>query len=385
MRLSEGTLALSEDTVRTRRELHRIPESAYEEFETQKYVTDSLKQCFPDSICTLAGTGVKAVWYTQGAQRTVAFRADMDALVCEEENDVDYRSVHKCRMHGCGHDGHMTVLLMLARLIHANRKRLSDNVVLIFQPAEEGYGGAKRAIADGALVNPSVDIIYGEHLWPALPKGKIGIRWGAMMAQACELDFTVYGVSAHGASPQLGVDAVVVAAQFISLLQTAITRSLDPHQDALLTIGKISGGSARNIISDKVVMNATLRAFSPEVYRKLMDRICAIADGLGVASGARLEITELMQYPCLDNPRALVEDFYRFVDMEDIVLVEPAMAAEDFACYQQKAPGLFFFLGVGGGKNSKPLHNSLFDFDEDALLNGVEIFARLLGINNTAD
>lgn len=380
MKISNAVTSLLSECTRVRRDLHKIPETAFTEVKTQRYILDYLEKLRPDSIETLALTGVKAVFYAKNPQKTIALRADIDALDTTESNDTDYKSEHIGKMHGCGHDGHITMLLMTARLIAASRDKLKYNIVLLFQPGEEGRGGAKRMIADKALENPLVDVIYGCHLWPAIEKGKLGVRWGVQMAQTCELDFTVHGLSAHGASPQMGVDAVVAAAEFISILQTAITRSVDPHQDALLTIGRISGGTARNIISDKVEMNATIRVLKPEVYTTLMNRIEAIAEGIGLALGAKFEINELMQYPSVNNPRPLVEDFYSYAPMEDIVLIEPSMAGEDFAFYQKKIDGLFFFLGIGGGKNKFPLHNDKFDFDEDALLYGIEVYSKILGL-----
>jgi amidohydrolase len=380
MQLSNEVAALLHDAVLLRQKLHRIPETAFEEFETRDFVLSELRRCNPDEIISLSETGLKAIWYAKNPKSTIAFRADMDALNMEEANCTDYVSEHPGKMHGCGHDGHMTMLLLLAKLINRHKAELENNIVLIFQPAEEGKGGARIMINAGALKNPDVDRIYGMHLWPAVPKGKIGVRWGEQMSHSCELDIIAHGRSAHGASPQKGVDAVVATAEFISMMQAAITRSVDPHQDALLTIGRINGGVARNIIADRVEMNATLRVFSSEVYDQLMTRIHAIAEGLGLATGAKFEINELMQYPCVYNPRWLVEDFYTYMDMDDIVLVDPAMASEDFACYQQEIPGLFLFLGVGGGKNTQPLHNIRFDFDEDVLLIGTEIYRRLAGL-----
>lgn len=380
MQIHEEVTGLLSDCFAIRHGLHEIPEIGFEEHKTSDFVRGILEKYPPDTIESLAETGVKAVYYAKNPTMTIAFRADMDALKIKEMNDVPYKSQHEGKMHACGHDGHTAMLLLLAQLIHKHREKLTMNVVLLFQPAEEGRGGAYRMLADGALKNPDVDRIYGMHLWPDVPKGKIGIRWGPMMAKTCEFDITVHGVSSHGASPQNGVDAVVAAAQLITMLQTAITRNVDPHSGAVLTIGKISGGMARNIIADKVVMNATMRVFSQETYDQLMERTRAMTDGVAVATGARFEIKEHQHFPSVDNPRYLVEDFYNYIDMEDVVLIDPVMAAEDFSCYQQKIPGIFMFLGAGGGKNVAPLHNNLFDFDEDALLYGVEIYRRLLGL-----
>ena len=217
MHINDMTAALLESCVRTRRTLHEMPETAFCEFDTQDYILSRLSSLCPDRLEKIAGTGVKAVWYAPGAARTLAFRADGV-------------------MHACGHDGHMTLLLMLAQLIAGNREALRDNVVLLFQPAEEGKCGARLMIERGALNDPKVDIIYGMHLWPSVPKGKLGVRWGAMMAHSCEFDIVARGVAAHGAAPQKGVDAIVAAAEFVSMLQSVITRGVDPHQDALLTM-----------------------------------------------------------------------------------------------------------------------------------------------------
>lgn len=381
MQLHPAVQALKEECIELRQALHRIPELGFELFETHAFVLRALSKARPDRIDILAGTGIKAVYMTPGARRTIALRADMDGIPTTEQTGAAYASIHEGKMHGCGHDGHMTMLLLAARLIHENRNKLSVNVVLLFQPAEEGKGGARNMVAEGALENPHVDRIYGLHVWPTVPVGRLGVRWGPMMAQTCEFDITVHGKSAHGASPQMGVDAIVSAAELITLLQTAITRNVDPHQDTLLTIGKIHGGVAHNVIADEVTLSGTLRVFSSAVYDHLRQRIIAMANGLAVATGARFDFRELMHYPCVDNPRPLVEEFYTYLDdMSDVVLVDPVMAAEDFAYYQQHIPGLFVFLGIQGGKNGQPLHNSRFDFDEEDLLYGVELYARLLGL-----
>ena len=381
MQLHEAVQALKEDCIELRQALHRIPELGFELFETHAFILRALAEFRPDRIDILAGTGIKAVYMTPGARQTIALRADMDAIQTFEQTGADYSSIHEGAMHACGHDGHITMLLLAARLIHNYRDKLKYNVVLLFQPGEEGKGGARKMVEEGALENPHVDRIYGLHVWPTVPAGKIGVRWGSMMAQTCEFDAVIHGKSAHGASPQMGVDAIVAAAELILLFQTAITRNVDPHQDTLLTIGKIHGGVARNVIADEVTLSGTLRVFSPAVFEQLQQRILAMMNGLSVATGAKIELNELMHYPCVDNPRPMVEELYSHLDdMSDVVLVDPVMAAEDFSFYQQHIPGVFIFLGIQGGKNEYPLHNSRFDFDEENLLTGVELYARLLGL-----
>ncbi len=381
MDLHPSVAALLDRCVTFRRQLHQIPETCFEERKTQAYIQNVLQALEPDELELLARTGVKAVFYAAAAESTIAFRADIDGLNTTECNETDYVSTHLGKMHACGHDGHTAMLLTLATLIASNRAALKHNVVLLFQPAEEGQNGAKYMIEDGALTKPKVDKIYGIHLWPAIDKGKIGVRWGAMMAQTSEFDVIVHGKSAHGASPQLGVDAIVAAAELITFVQALISRNVDPHQDVLLTIGKINGGVARNIIADTVELNGTLRAFNPAVFSDLGKRMHAALQGLEIVTGAKFEFINRMHYPCVDNPRPMVEEFYELVGREDTVVADPAMAAEDFACYQQVVPGMFLFLGVGGGKNDQPLHSSRFDFDEDVLLTGVEVYRRILSFD----
>lgn len=385
MQISEQILNMKDDCVKIRRELHRIPEIGFDLHKTHEYIKPLIEQCKPDELITLAETGFKVVFYAQGAQRTIAFRADMDGMKNTEENRFRFRSRTRGVMHGCGHDGHMTILLMLAKWVSQNRDKLKCNVVLLFQPGEEGRAGARRMINEGALVNPKVDRIYGLHLWPTVPKGKIGIRWENLMAQTSDFVIKIHGKSAHASTPQMGVDAIVVAAELITMIQSVITRDVDPHQDALLTLGKINGGTAHNVIAEEVTMSGTLRVFSNKLYDRLMTQIISLLKGLELATGAGISMETVVHYPYVANPREMVEKFYTVLDsMDDVVLVEPVMAAEDFAEYQQEVDGMFMFLGINGGRGGAPLHSSRFDFDEDALLVGAEAFKRILECENYA-
>lgn len=379
MKLHEEIQAMESEAIRLRQALHQIPEIGFQLFKTQAFLMQELEPCRPDRMEKLAVTGLKVVFETPDAEETVAFRADMDGLMNQEQNQVAYCSQHEGKMHGCGHDGHMTVLLLFAKWIAAHRKDLKRNVVLLFQPGEEGWAGAKRMIEDGAMENPKVDRVYGLHLWPTVPKGKIGVRWDYLMAQTSDFEITVHGKSAHASTPQMGVDAIVVAAEMITMLQTVITREMDPHQDALLTLGKIAGGTSHNVIAEEVRISGTLRTFSDDLFQQMIRKCTALVQGLEVATGAKIEVHRRVYYPCVRNPRDLVERLYGVLDsMEDTVLVEPAMAAEDFSEYQRQVPGVFCWLGIQGGKGGAALHNTNFDFDEDVLLTGVELFRRIL-------
>ena len=346
MHLSKQIESMYDDAVRIRQDLHRIPEIGFQLRDTQAYVLRELKQCGPDRIETPAVCGVKAVFFAKDAETTIAFRADMDGIHNDEANDVPYCSQHPGNMHGCGHDGHMTILLLFARWIAKNRAHIHCNIVLLFQPGEEGWAG---------------------------------VRWDYLMAQTSDFEITVHGKSAHASTPQMGIDAIVVAAELITMVQTVITRDVDPHQDALLTLGKIQGGTSHNVIAEEVTISGTLRVFSNDLYRTLSHKIAALMQGLETATGAQIDMDRKVRYPSVRNPRELVEQFYTVLDsMDDAVLVEPVMAAEDFAEYQQEIPGLFFFLGVQEPTGTAPLHSSHFNFDERVLLTGVETFKRIL-------
>jgi amidohydrolase len=301
----------------------------------------------------------------------------MDALATRELTELPFESTHIGRMHACGHDGHMTMLLLLASLVSRSREKLKYNIVLLFQPAEESIGGAARMIEEGALKNPAVERIFGLHVWPSIEQGRIGVRSGPMMAQTREFDIILHGKSAHGASPQDGIDTIVASAELILMLQSVISRSVSPSAHSLITIGKITGGQARNIISDRVELNGTLRTFSNELTNYMKSKIGDMLHGLELSAGVKAEYREIMHYRMVDNPDYMVDYLKAIVEPEALVEAEEQMAAEDFAFYQQHVPGLFMLLGIGGKSCLHPLHSPLFNFDEHALLGGVEVYRRI--------
>ena len=374
MRIDETILSYLDEITQIRRSLHRIPELALKEHKTQKFILKYLSALGlkPEKV---AGTGIKQVFLTPGAKKTIGFRADIDGLTMQELNETDYASGHEGLMHACGHDGHTSILLMLAKYLTQNRDKLSVNVVLLFQPGEELLGGAKLMIEAECLKNPDIDVLYGLHLWPEIEIGKVGLREGPTMAATSEINVNITGKSAHGASPQKGIDAIVVAAQFIQMVQTIVTRSVNPYEKALITIGKIRGGESRNILPERVKMQGTVRTFKESVYIGIRERILDILQGLEISTGVKTKFTEVMRYPVLDNPMDLNEELVERLEYEDIVFMNEMMAAEDLSFYQQQIPALFFFLGIG---TENSLHSNLFDFDERALLGGLEIYRRIL-------
>lgn len=372
----EITARLNEITS-TRKILHRIPEISFEERETHDYIYSELEKLAPDTLETIADTGLKAVFLAPGASRATAFRADIDALPVSEATGLDYASEHPGVMHACGHDGHMTVALETARLVAENRDRLSESVVFLFQPAEESGAGAKLMIDCGALENPHIDRVYGLHLFPGLTEGRIGVKPGPLMASGLSIDIILRGRGAHGAKPHLGCDAVVAAAQLITMLQTLVSRRTDPFESAVLTVGRITGGVARNIIADEVKLECTLRTFSDEMTEMMTgaikDMLRAVEEGLKVSA----EYREVMcGYPSVINDRDLAEE-YRSIAGDAAAEAEVVCISEDFSFYQRKTKGLFVFLGIG---DTTPLHSNTLKFDDKALLPAIEMNMRLLGL-----
>lgn len=360
-----------------RRALHRIPEVGYTEEKTHAYLMEQLTALHPDDLRTFARTGIRAVFRGNGTGRVVAFRADIDALPVTEATGCAFASEHPGYMHACGHDGHMANLLTFAKWLADHRDKLADDAVLLFQPAEETVGGAKPMIDEGALKNPDVDVIYGMHVMPDVLKGKIAACAGPIMAQTSEIDFVITGKAAHGATPHLGSDAVTAAAHLITLLQTTVARMVDPGQPAVLTIGKIQGGTQRNILAERVEMEGIIRTFSNEVYDALEARVQTDLRAVETAFDVKCEMIKRVYYPCVDNDPAEFERV-KAVLGDRFLQAKPKTTAEDFSFYQLYVPGVFVFCGTMDEEHTAPLHANNFDFDETALLPGLALFAGLV-------
>ena len=374
----EREIAAYEGLIRAhRRALHRIPELGYSEEKTQAYVLSALRELEPDDLRIFAKTGVRAVFRGNGTGRVVAFRADMDALPVQEETACGFASEHPGFMHACGHDGHMANLLTFGRWVADHRAHLRDDVVLLFQPAEETTGGAKRMIDEGALENPHVDAIYGMHVMPDVPKGKVAVCAGPIMAQTSEMDFVIHGKSAHGATPHLGCDAITAMGHLLTLLQTTVARQVDPCQQALITIGRVRAGEQRNILADKAVLEGIVRTFSNRVYEELEASIRRDLEAVDAAFGTHSELIRRVFYPCVENDPSEFERV-KAVLGDRFMQAKPKMTAEDFSYYQLSVPGVFVFCGVMDEAHHSPLHASTFDFDEAALLPGLALFAGLV-------
>ncbi len=361
---------LLNEITRFRRELHKIPETGYHEVKTQEYLKRELSRMGynPQEICT---TGVY-VYIDAEASETVAFRSDIDALPMTEETGCTFSSTHEGFMHACGHDGHMAMLLGFAKTLK-NYDTFKKNILLIFQPAEEGPGGAKDIVNEGLLMKHRVSSIFGIHLFPKIQEGLIASRRGAMMAQPTEINIDIIGRSGHGAMPHTSVDSILVTAKLLEAYQSIVSRSLSPLSQSVITFGKIEGGTVRNIIAEKTRIEGTIRTFSREVLDTILERIEEINEGFERSYKVKINTHIDIQYPPVINDSEL---FSRVEDLIDLPDIEPLMLAEDFSYYQEAVPGLFVFLGTHNEEKgfTAPLHNSRFNFDEEVLLKGVEFY-----------
>ncbi|MFO7819561.1 MAG: amidohydrolase [Halanaerobacter sp.] len=372
---------MEEELISLRRDLHRHPELGFAEYRTSQKVIDYLSDLDLE-VRKLAKTGVVGT-LNRDSGPTIALRADMDALPITEETGLDYSSEKDGVMHACGHDGHTAILLATAKVLTAFKNRLSGTVKFIFQPAEEGPGGAKPLLEAGVLKEPKVDKIFGLHINNQLPTGSIGLQKTAVSAAADEINLKVLGESGHAATPQRGVDALYTAAQIVTTLQSVISRQIDPHHRAVINLGTIEGGYRRNVIADEVQITGTVRTTDPDLRAEMPHKIERIIKGITRGQGADYELDYNFGYPVLINSQELVEEITSYLEEEDFFadikyLPRPSMGAEDFAYYLKEVPGIFFRLGAGGEEmDYYDAHNSKFNFDEAALKWGVILFTAL--------
>jgi amidohydrolase len=383
--LKQAAAEIAPALVAWRRELHRKPELGFEEHRTAAFVAERLKAIGVDVLRTgIAGTGVIGVLKAPSpAGPAVLLRADMDALPIQEVPGRAYGSEVPGKMHACGHDGHMAMLLGAATILSAWKASLERDVVFCFQPAEEGLGGAEAMIREGILAEHGVAEAFGLHLWSLFPVGTIQVRPGAIMAAQDEFVARFHGRGGHGAAPHLCVDPVLAAAHGLVALQTIVARAVDPLQAAVVSVGSLHGGTAPNVIPDDAHMHGTLRSFDESVRETLRLRVREVLSGVAAASGCRLEFELRPGFPAVVNDPASVERVRaaaaRVVGAERVVELAPMAASEDFAHFLAAVPGAFVFVGAGNPAKGivAPHHAPAFDIDEDALPRGVELLVRL--------
>lgn len=367
--------------IKLRREFHQNPELSFEEFQTTKRIKDYLKKHYIKTKPLQMKTGAVGI-INQKAKRAVAIRTDIDALPITEQSSLPFRSKKKGLMHACGHDIHMAVVLGVASLLNEIKDELPGGVKFIFQPAEEmPPGGAQPMIKEGVLKKPDVKMIFGLHVDPTVPTGKITLRNGPTMASVIDFDITVLGQGGHAAMPHRAIDAIAVASELVGSAQKIVSREINPLKPVVLTFALINGGRVRNVIADKVLLQGTARTLAPENMKKIPQLIKRTVDGICRAHGAKYEIKILSGYPVLSNHekanRILSDAAAELFGRRIISTTPQTMGGEDFALYLKEVPGAMFRLGIRNNKigANKHWHSSEFIADEESIYYGTALLS----------
>ncbi len=374
---------LQQELVQWRRQIHQQPELGFQEEQTAAFIAAQLTAWGVPHQTGIAHTGIVATLKGHAPGPVLGIRADMDALPIQELNAVPYCSQRDGVMHACGHDGHVAIALGVAHYLSRHPETFRGTVRLIFQPAEEGPGGAKPMIEAGVLENPRLDGIIGLHLWNNLPLGTVGVRSGPLMAAVECFRCTIFGKGGHGAMPDQTVDSVVVGAQIVNALQTIVSRQIPPLDAAVVTVGEFHAGTALNVIADTARMSGTVRYFNPDLVGQIGERVERIIAGICQSQGATYDLNYWRLYPPVVNDGGMAE-LVRSVAVDvvetplGIVPDCQTMGGEDMSFFLEAVPGCYFFLGAANPSLGLdfPHHHPRFDFDESVLCVGVELFVR---------
>ncbi|MFQ3620427.1 MAG: M20 family metallopeptidase [Spirochaetales bacterium] len=381
--IPEQIQALGSDLVEWRRQFHQIPETALQETKTASIIAEKLSSWGLEVQTGVGKTGVVGILKGQSKGKTLGIRVDIDALPVTEETGHSFASKHPGVMHACGHDGHITIGLGTARILSLNRGLLKGTVVFFFQPAEETLNGAQAMLDSGILKEIKLDGIVGLHIWPDFPLGTVAVQSGPVMAAVDRFFVEVVGKGGHGAMPQKSIDPIVLASQVVLAFQTLVSREIDPLKPAVVTIGRIQGGTTFNVIPDKVELEGTVRTFDSEVREFLPKRMEQILKG--ITEGARGSYTFQYEYgiPAVINDEQLATRIQGVIQKclgkdQVITKILPSMGGEDFSLFQKEAPGVYLFLGTHNPDlPSYPLHHAKYTLDERVLPLGVRVFSEI--------
>ncbi|MCA0971441.1 M20 family metallopeptidase [Halobacillus litoralis] len=371
------------EMIEIRRYLHQHPELSGEEHNTSQFIQQKLTEYGIEYQTGFATTGVLGIIKGNHSGKTVALRADIDALPIQEVNDLSFRSQSEGKMHACGHDAHTAMLLAVGFVLNQIKNELHGTVLLVFQPSEENApeGGAKQMLEDGVFSQYKPDVIFGQHVWPSLPDGQIGVRDKEMMGASDRFKVTIKGRGGHASMPQDTVDAVVIANQMIGSLQTIVSRNINPLESAVLTIGKIEGGYRYNVIADQVTFEGTVRTYLPQVKEKVKERFYTLLRQSAAAFNAEVEIHYADGYPATINTPEWAEQVrqtsQKLFGESSTPEVQPVLAGEDFSRFLNEYPGAFFWLGsrIEEG-DQKALHDPQFQLNEKSLPRGATLMAQ---------
>lgn len=373
-----------EEILQIRRHLHAHPELSFQEYETADFIEKKLEEFGFKDVQRIAKTGVTFCLQGKNKGKTIALRADIDALPIIESSDVTYKSINEGVMHACGHDVHTTSLLGAAKILAQLTDHFSGTIKFIFQPGEEkSPGGASILIREGVLKNPEPTTILGQHVMPLIPEGKVGFRKGKYMASADEIYLKVKGKGGHAAMPENFIDPIAIASQIVVSLQQIVSRMANPKMPTVLSFGKISGGHINNVIPDEVAIDGTLRTFDEQWRKQALKRIEEIAKSIASAMGGSCEVNVASGYPFLVNDEAYtdrnIQAAEQYMGKENVVALDLWMAAEDFAFYSHEILGCFYRLGTRNEEKgiTSGVHTPSFDIDENALKTGMGLMAYL--------
>lgn len=383
MDIKRLTTEIEEEIIAFRRQIHRYPELSSEEFMTTKLIEEKLKENNIEYTKTDLKSGIIAIIRGGKSGKTIALRADIDALPIHEESDLEFASENDGVMHACGHDIHTAVLMGALLVLNQFKDEIRGNIKFFFQPAEEKIGGAKMFIEAGALTSPVVDAVIGFHTWPELEAGSVGYKKGAFLASTDELFIDIFGEGGHAAHPDQCVDPILISAHVLTKLQSIISRELSPTDSAVVTIGTINAGIASNVIPSHVEMSGTVRTVNKKTHDNIFNRIRRIVLGTAESMGGRAELRFKKGTPPLICDSDLVEiikdSAAEILGQENLFeLKEPSMGGDDFSFYTEKVPGAFFRLGTSNdNQNSRlSLHNSKIIFDERSINTGINVLSK---------
>ncbi|MGI8892985.1 MAG: M20 metallopeptidase family protein [Bacteroidia bacterium] len=385
--IKEKAATLLPQIIKYRRHLHANPELSFQEYNTAKFISEILSDNNIEHKTGIAGTGIVGIikGKGKGTGKTIALRADMDALPITEKNDVEYKSKNEGLMHACGHDVHTSCLLGAAIILNDIKEYLNHDVKLIFQPGEEKLpGGASMMIKEGVLKNPEPQSIFGQHVMPFIDAGKVGFRSGLYMASTDEIYVTVKGKGGHAAMPHLNIDPVLITANIIVSLQQVVSRIANPATPSVLSFGKVIANGATNVIPNEVNMEGTFRTFDEKWREEAHKRMKKMAESIATGMGGEVDFNIVRGYPFLINNEELTENAkaaaIEFLGVENVQDLDIWMAAEDFAFYSQEIPACFYRLGVRNEAKgiTSSVHTPTFDIDEKALETGMGLMAWLV-------
>lgn len=368
-----------EGVIQIRRHLHQYPELSFQEFQTADYIKSILQE-WEIPYQSIGETGVLVDINGKESGRAIGLRADIDALPIHEQTDLSYSSKHDQVMHACGHDGHTAILLGAVYELNKIKDELPGTVRCIFQPGEEADGAAKALIEQGALSNPEIEAMVGLHLWPHLPFGTVGIKYGGMTASCDDFKITITGKGGHSARPHQAIDAITIAVSIIQSLQSMTVKRFNPVEPVVIHIGKIHGGEASNVVASTVVLEGTARAMNNSMRGEIYQEVLKVCRAAELQWEARVEVDYALGHPPIVNNEAMTRQFEEVAsgllgEEKVISLKEPSMGADDFGYFSVKVPSIYFRLGIH--KENEPvydLHHSKFQFDDSILKTGVELY-----------